>query len=324
MKSYTDYTRRDFLTHTSILTLGSMMNFHPYNKKQKLQLGVISYSFRSVPHDINQLLQFCIECKVNAIEMMGDPAEIFAGKPVNPVPFIPPPAGQRPVFTDDQKAQMAEYTKTIAAWRSNAPMNKFKEIGKKFRSAGINIYAFKPNAFGANNTDAEIDYGMNAARAMGATSVTVELPTDLNQSKRLGDFGSKHKMYIGYHAHLQATDTLWDAALDQSPYNSMNLDCGHYIAAGGNNTKASLLALIEKKHDKITSLHIKDRLNKEHGGNNVEWGKGDTPVTEILQLMKTKKYSFPATVELEYDIPAGSDAVKEVKRCIAYAMKAIS
>ena len=95
MKSYTDYTRRDFLTHTSILTLGSMMNFHPYNKKQKLQLGVISYSFRSVPHDINQLLQFCIECKVNAIEMMGDPAEIFAGKPVNPVPFIPPPAGQQ-------------------------------------------------------------------------------------------------------------------------------------------------------------------------------------------------------------------------------------
>jgi sugar phosphate isomerase/epimerase len=45
---------------------------------------------------------------------------------------------------------------------------------------------------------------------------------------------------------------------------------------------------------------------------------------EILQLLKKKKYSIPVSVELEYDIPADSDAVKEVKKCIDYAKKALS
>jgi sugar phosphate isomerase/epimerase len=290
----------------------------PNSKFGGVQIGAITYSFRSMPHDIDQLLQFCIDANVSAIEMMGDPAEDFAGKPKSPVKFSPPArGGQRPQLTDEQKAQLAEYGKQVAAWRASTSMDKFKEIRKKFNDAGVTIYAFKPNAFGANNTDAEIEYGMKAAKALGATSVTLELPTDSAQTKRLGDFGSKHKVYVGYHAHLQATDTLWDEALSQSPYNSMNLDCGHYIAVGGKNTKESLLALIQAKHDRITSMHIKDRT--ADGKGNLEWGKGDTPLKEILNLMKTKKYKFPATVELEYDVPEGSNAVKEVAKCVAYA-----
>ncbi|MES1218514.1 MAG: TIM barrel protein, partial [Bacteroidota bacterium] len=170
---------------------------------------------------------------------------------------------------------------------------------------------------------AEIEYALKAAKSLGARSVTVELPTDVAQSKRLGDLGTKHKVYIGYHAHTQATDTAWDTALGQSPYNSMNLDCGHYIAAGGNNTKETLLALIQAKHDRITTMHIKDRKSKDNGGMNMPWGQGDTPIKEILTLLKEKKYDIPATIELEYDIPAGSDAVKETKNCLEYAKKAL-
>jgi hypothetical protein len=40
--------------------------------------------------------------------------------------------------------------------------------------------------------------------------------------------------------------------------------------------------------------------------------------------MKKNKYKFPATIELEYDIPAGSDAVKEVIKCREYAKNALS
>jgi sugar phosphate isomerase/epimerase len=163
---------------------------------------------------------------------------------------------------------------------------------------------------------------VKAAKALGANSVTVELPTNSVQTKRLGDLGAKNKVYVGYHAHLQATDSLWDEALSQSPYNSLNLDCGHYIAVGGKNTKESLLALIEAKHDRITSMHIKDRT--ADGKGNLAWGNGDTPLKEILTLMKTKKYKFPATVELEYDIPEGSNAVKEVAKCVAYAKGLLS
>ncbi|MDZ7933384.1 MAG: sugar phosphate isomerase/epimerase [Emticicia sp.] len=317
-------SRRDFMAIAPLATLGFVLSKRsntwldkPNSKFNGVQIGAITFSFRSMPHDIDQLLQFCIDCNVSAIEMMGDPAEDFAGKPKNPNPFRMGPPSQRPQMTEEQKAQMAEYNKTVAAWRATASMDKFKEIRKKFNAAGVTIYAFKPNAFGANNSDTEIEYGMNAAKALGATSVTLELPTDSAQTKRLGDLGAKNKVYVGYHAHLQATDSLWDEALKQSPYNSLNLDCGHYIAVGGKNTKESLLALIEAKHDRITSIHIKDRT--ADGKGNLAWGKGDTPLKEILTLMKTKKYKFPATVELEYEIPEGSNAVKEVAKCVAYA-----
>jgi sugar phosphate isomerase/epimerase len=331
-----EISRRGFMSIIPVATIGvlltksstfakhaNILSFQkPNSKFGGVQMGVITYSFRSMPHDIDKLLQFCLDANVSAIEMMGDPAETFAGKPVSPIkmPPIPPKGGQPPQrqpLTDEQKAQMVEYTKSVAAWRATASMDKFKEIRKKFNDVGITIYAFKPNAFGVNNTDAEIEYGLNAAKALGANSVTVELPTDSAQTKRLGDLGAKHKVYFGYHAHLQATDTLWDVALSQSPYNSLNLDCGHYIAVGGKNTKESLLALIEAKHDRITSMHLKDRT--ADGKNNLPWGQGDTPIKEILSLVKNKKYKFPVTIELEYEVPEGSDAVKEVAKCVDYA-----
>ena len=66
---------------------------------------------------------------------------------------------------------------------------------------------------------------------------------------------------------------------------------------------------------------MKDRTTAANGAGNLVWGKGDTPIKEILLLMKTQKYKFPATVELEYDIPEGSDALKEVAKCVEFAKK---
>jgi sugar phosphate isomerase/epimerase len=325
-------TRRDFLLKSSMASLALLMgraasaawNGTPDSRFAGVQIGVITYSFRSLPGSAAQLLQYVVNSGISAIELMGDAVEEYAGKPANPVklpPFVP--GQQRPQLTPEQKSQLAAYQQQVAEWRATVPMSKFEALRQLYNKAGVSIYAFKPNALGANNTDAEIEYALRAAKALGATSVTVELPTDPAQTKRLGDLAAKHQVYIGYHAHLQATDTAWDTALSQSPYNSMNLDCGHYIAAGGSNTKESLLALIEAKHDRITSMHIKDRRSKAHGGANVPWGQGDTPVKEILSLLKEKKYPIPATIELEYDIPAGSDAVNETKKCVAFAKAAL-
>jgi sugar phosphate isomerase/epimerase len=328
-------SRRDFLVKGSIASAGLLMAgsaawskpfaifSDPGSKFFGVQIGVITYSFRSMPGDAQQILQYIRDSGISAIELMGDAVEAYAGKPVNPVKMPPYIPGQPPAFTDEQKAQLAAYDKQVAEWRSGVSMEKFEEIKKMYNKAGVDIYAFKPNALGTKNTDAEIEYALRAAKTLGARSVTVELPTDAAHSKRLGDLAAKHKVYIGYHAHTQATDTAWDTALSQSPYNSMNLDCGHYIAAGGNNTKETLLALIEAKHDRITSMHIKDRKTKANGGANMPWGQGDTPLKEILTLLKEKKYAIPATIELEYDIPAGSDAVKGTKNCLAFAKKAL-
>ena len=328
-------SRRNFLYQTAFASLAivcagqsvwaarslHVLGVKPDSKIKGVQIGAITYSFRSLPGSPEQLLQYCIDANISAVELMGDSVEDYVGKPANSVKFPPRVPGQPMKLTDEQKAQMASYQTQVANWRAGVSMEKFEEIRKMYNKAGVSIYAFKPNALNPNNTDAEVEYALKAAKALGAKSVTIELPADPAQSKRLGDLGEKHTIYIGYHAHLQATDTAWDTALAQSPYNSLNLDCGHYIAASANNTKETLLALIEAKHDRITSLHIKDRRTKQNGGANMVWGQGDTPIKEILTLLKEKKYKIPATIELEYDIPAGSDAVKETGKCLAYAKK---
>lgn len=264
-----------------------------------VQIGVITYSFRSMPGTVEDLLKYCIDCNINAIELMGDAAEAYAGAPKR---------GQGQSWT--------EFAPKIAEWRAAASMDKFKELRKMYNDAGVTIYAWKPNALGAKNSDAEIEYAFNAGKALGVTHVTVELPND-EQTKRLGDLATKYKMYVGYHAHTQATPTLWDTALSQSKYNAINLDIGHYASG----TSSSPIPFIEKYHDRITSMHIKDR--KFNDGPNAPWGQGDTPIKEVLTLMKKNKYKFPATIELEYAIPANSDAVQEVKICRAYAADAL-
>lgn len=272
----------------------------PNSRINGVQIGVITYSFRSMPDTIDDLLKYCIDCNINAIELMGDAAEIYAGAPKRE-------AGE----------DWAAFGKKIAEWRATAPIDKFKEIRKKYNDAGVSIYAWKPNALGTKNSDAEIDYAFNAGKALGVNHVTVELP-DETQTKRLGDIAAKHKMMVGYHAHTQATPTLWDTALSQSKYNGINLDIGHYVAG----TSSSPVPFIEKYHDRITSMHIKDR--KFHDGPNQPWGQGDTPIKEVLQLLKNNHYKFPATIELEYKIPDGSDAVKEVKVCRQFAADALA
>ncbi len=284
------------------------------------RIGAITYSFRTMDDSLESIISYCKTCGMSAIELMGDPVEKHLGAPQNPVDFRSLFSdGRRREMTAEEKAKSDQYRKDLAAWRETVSMKSVQKIRKMFDKAGIEIYAFKPGAFGEQNTDAEIEYGMKAGKVLGANSVTLELPTNSNQTARLGKLAEKHKIYVGYHAHTQATDTLWDEALAQSPYNSLNLDFGHYIAAGGSNTRESLMRLIENKHDRITSMHMKDRQTKENGGKNLPWGTGDTPICEVLTLLRDKGYDIPVSVELEYQIPEDSDAVQEVKKCVDYA-----
>jgi hypothetical protein len=55
----------------------------------------------------------------------------------------------------------------------------------------------------------------------------------------------------------------------------------------------------------------------------VEFGKGETPIKEMLQLIKKNKWPIYCDIELEYEIPQGSDAVKEVIKCVDYCRKAL-
>jgi sugar phosphate isomerase/epimerase len=270
----------------------------PESRIAGVQIGVITYSFRSMAdQSAEALLQDVLQSGISGVELMGDPAERYAGIPTG-----------------------ANATRAaIAAWRAGAPMHRFEQLGKMYRDAGVTIYAFKPGTFGADSTDAEMDYGMRAAKLLGASHVTAELPTDAGLAQRLGNMAGQHGIRIGYHQHLQATPTLWDAALAASPANGINLDLGHFIAAGDYDG----LEFLRQHHARITSMHLKDRKSKAHGQENLPWGQGDTPIGAALRLMRDQQYAFPASIELEYDIPTGSDAVREVRRCLDYCREAL-
>lgn len=316
---------------------GSPAIIKSFNKPNSLingvQIGCITYSFRSMSdQSAEATLQYVLDSGLSAIELMGDPAESFAGKPINPVnmrEMYPLMSKQRKgdELTSEEKAKLADlsaqsdaYSKEAAAWRSKVGTTPFEKMRKMYNDAGVSIYAFKPNAFGLNATDEEIAYGMTAAKALGASHVTLEHPSNDAHTLRLGKLGEKYKMSVGYHGHEQETFSFWDTALEQSKRNSLNLDAGHYIAAGN----TDLIPLIEKQHSRILSMHTKDRQTPAHGKGNLAWGSGDTPIPELLNLISKNKYKFPATIELEYQVPQGSNAVKEVQKCVEFCEKALA
>ena len=338
-------SRRKFIGNSALIVAGttligpslfgtpSALKFRnkPNSIIEGVQIGVITYSFRSMPdQSAEATLKYIVDCGINAVELMGGPAESFAGKPENNVDrhafYTLMRAKRDGKLSEKQEkemthmqVQMESYDKEVAQWRAEVSMDKFKELRKMYNDAGVNIYAFKPNAFSKNNTDAEIEWGMRAAKALGASHVTLEHPSDDAHTQKLGTFGEKHDIYVGYHGHEQQTPTFWDTALDQSSHNALNLDLGHYVAAG--NTEP--LKIIKSKHGHIMSMHIKDRKTPKNGKKNAVWGAGDTPIAGALQLMRDNKYKFPATIELEYDIPKGSNAVEEVKKCLTYCKEVL-
>lgn len=298
-----------------------------------VQIGVITYSFRDMPdQSAEATLQYVLDCGISAIELMGGPAESFAMAPKNPVnmqvvfPLMRKRRENQPLTDDEQKllaetdAQTKAYRAELTKWRLSVPMTKFEQVRKMYNKAGVTIYGFKPDAFGMQNSDADIDYGMRAAKTLGANQVTVEHPANDAHTLKLGQMAEKYGLRVGYHGHEQQTPTFWDTALAQSPSNAMNFDLGHYVAAG----QPDPLELIRQKHTRIASMHIKDRQLPANGKGNLPWGQGDTPLLSVLKLMRDQKYTFPATVELEYKVPAGSTSVAEVKKCVDFCRNALS
>lgn len=290
--------RRNFIKKTSLLSLGMIgYSFHlPIIKNiGGVDISVITYSFQAGTEDMETIIQYCLDSKSDNIELMGNHVERTIGMPRS--------------------------RRDSADWRANVSMKEFKKVKKEFDQKGINIFAYKPYCMSPRNKDEEIEYAMKATKALGADYVTAEL-TDETNTKRISYYAEKHDVKVGYHGHLQSTDIAWDFALDNSKNNYINLDIGHYIAVGGANTKETLLKFIENNHDRICSLHLKDRnapteTNPDDRDNKI-WGQGDTPIKEVLLLMQKNSYNFTATIEREYPIPEGSNAVQEVIRCMDY------
>jgi sugar phosphate isomerase/epimerase len=222
--------------------------------------------------------------------------------------------------TPEQQAAQQEAQAKLKAWRTSVSMDKFKQLRKMYNDAGVTIYAWKQ--LNPNMSDEEFEYIFNVADALGCTHTTLELPTDEAQLKRIGDFAMKKKIYAAYHTHAQGSMTVFDKAFALSKGNMANVDFGHWVAAG--NVGGTPMQFLQKYHDRISSFHLKDRTTPEHCSLNLAWGTGETPIKDILQMVSKNKWKIPGSIELEYQIPEGSDAVKETKKCVDYCRAALS
>lgn len=208
----------------------------------------------------------------------------------------------------------------MKAWRTSVSMEPFRKLRRMYNDAGVTIYAWKQ--LNPAMSDDELEYVFNVAEALGCTHTTLELPTDAAQLERIGGFAMKKKIYAAYHTHLQGNMTAFDQAFAISPGNMANVDFGHWVAAG--NVGGTPMDFLQKHHGRIASFHLKDRTRPEHCALNLPWGTGETPIKDILGLVRRNGWKIPATVELEYAIPAGSDAVTEVRKCVEYCRSVLT
>ncbi len=178
---------------------------------------------------------------------------------------------------------------------------------------------------GVNITDADIDYAFRMAQALGVSGISSS--STVAVAKRVAPIAAKYKIMWGGHGHNNVTDPeqfgneeSFEKIMEFGDYIGANLDVGHY-----NQTGADAVAFIQRHHDRITNVHIKDSTKPTQpdtvSNTLTPWGQGNAPIKAgASRLMRKEQYKFPANIEFEYAIPTGSDAIlTEIAKCVDYA-----
>src|SRR5262245_35044145 len=183
------YTRRD-VGRIALASIPSAALAAPTSKSSGVQIGAITYSFRSMSN-LDDILKAYTEIGLSECEIMSTHAEAAAG--------MPAPAGRggagaaaatakkggegkkgpaggggrapartaRPPMTEEQIVAARERGKEQLAWRKSVSMDKYKAIAKKFEDAGVDIRLVCYNMNEAV-TDDEIEYAFQMTKALGA------------------------------------------------------------------------------------------------------------------------------------------------------------
>jgi sugar phosphate isomerase/epimerase len=281
-------SRRDFHRLALAALPASLAIAKPNSKIHGVQLGAQSYSFRD--RSLDDAIKGMVEVGLSECELWQGHVE---------------------PKSDGGRAALRE-------WRTTTSMDVFKDVRKKFNDAGILLYAYN-YSFRDDFTDPEIERGFEMAHALGVTHLTAS--STVTCAKRVDPFAAKAKVYVGMHGHdnmkpgeFNLPASFEEAMNGSSKYIGINLDIGHFTAAGGD-----AVDYLKKMHEHIVTLHIKDR-KKDHGAN-LPLGQGDTPIKEVLQTLKEHRWPIPANIEYEYK---GADTLEEVKKCYEYCKAALA
>jgi sugar phosphate isomerase/epimerase len=278
-----------------------------------VRLGVQTYSFRDLPRPAGAADSVDIVIKAMLDAGVGE-CELFA-------PQLEPQfsQGARGARGGPPSPEAVKAREDLRKWRVESSLDHFRSVKKKFDAAGLTIFSYCYN-MNASFTDTEIDRGFEMTKALGTTVMTTS--TTMDVAKRVAPLAEKHKIVVGLHGHSNisdpnefATPESFAAAMKMSKYFKVNLDVGHFTAAN-----YDPIAYLREHHANITNLHLKDR--KKNQGDNTPWGQGETPIREVLQLLKKERWPIPADIEYEYR--GEGTSTEEVKKCMAFARQALA
>jgi sugar phosphate isomerase/epimerase len=255
--------------------------------------------------DVIAALKFAGVTEIELASANTEPAGPNSGPAVPPAQSAYPPPITAPTPEQVAAARLA-VRNSLRDWRMRTRAAGYDATRAKFQSAGIGLFAYRVD-YDEQFTEDEIDITFQQAKALGVGTIATLTP--LRHTARLAPWADKFGITVALHNSSSDTAAALTSALGMSKRFRINLDIGNFTAA---NQEA--VAFIQENHQQISHIQIKDRTR--NGGGNERFGEGDTPIREVVALVKSKKLAMPVIVEYEY-VGLGTPQV-ELKKCMAY------
>jgi sugar phosphate isomerase/epimerase len=199
----------------------------------------------------------------------------------------------------------------------------FKAVRAKLDAAGIKVSAYCAN-FPTDATDDHLERAFRGAGLLGTDVMTSSLEKPILD--RVDERCRRYKVRLGLHNHylgdswfkgdkainFEGPADFLEALKGRSEYLAINLDVGHFWAAGHDP-----VAFFRDHHRRIVSLHIKDR-DRDAARTYRPFGEGGTPIAEVLRLARQVK--FPHAANIEYEMEE-KDPTEGVRRSFGYIKK---
>jgi sugar phosphate isomerase/epimerase len=322
------YTRREF--SKTVLLASPALRFLQSGKAPRVnstirgvRMGLQSACFTFSGMALDDIVATMVKVGLAEIDVMSEHVENYLGAPGvqlpgtgRPGPWVArgaanttggagasnqaaPPAAPRGAGRGMDPA----VRQALRDWRLGVSLDRYRAVAKKFTDAGLTFYSYNLS-FNDSYTDEEIEKGLEMTKALGTRIITASSP--LTVLPRVAPLAERHGVIVALHNHTNGPDDFASAmALGKNMW--VNLDVGHFFASGHDP-----IAYLKEHHARITNLHVKDRQKNQ--GREMPFGQGDTPLKEVLLLVRKEKYDFPVCIE--YVGPDGP--VAELTRCFDY------
>jgi len=267
-----------------------------------LQFGLQSYIFTGIGLPQEGILDVVINCMVES--RLGE-CDLYA-------PLVEPAQ-----FWDRSRAATPQAREELAQWRMSVSLDHFRAVRKRFEDAGIQIYGLSgfPGA-----TEEELSRTFDIAEALGARLIT--LGVTLSAARRVAPLAGKRGLTVALQGRpdmhptnpdVISTPENFDAAVALSGSYRIGFDIGD--ATGGG---YDALRFVEAHLERLALIYLKDRRKDRLS---VPWGEGDTPIKEVLHLIRDRKAAIRCYIDCDHKT---SNRPADVKRSFEYAKAALS